>query len=161
MTETRIRPATTADRPALESFMAALQEHERALHDSRLPGSAMAADHLAYLLGEVAQCQGCCLIAERGGSPIGFLIGVVERQAGRYLAGGYDAMGLITDVYLVEEARGGDALDALLAAAEAHFRALGIGRLLLFHLEANAPAARAYAKRGFAPYERVLVKRIG
>lgn len=161
MSQTHVRPASDADRPTLEAFMAALQEHERALHDSRLPGAAMAAEHLAYLLGEVAEHQGCCLIAERGGTPIGFLIGVVERQAGRYLAGGYDAMGLITDVYLVDAARGTDALDALLAAAEAHFRALGVGRLLLFHLEENAPAARAYAKRGFAPYERVLIKRIG
>jgi GNAT superfamily N-acetyltransferase len=153
------RPATDTDRPTLESFMADLQEFERALHpESRRPGAEIAADHLAYLLGEVGSHDGCCLIAEAEGQPVGFLIGYVEVDTGHYLTGGYETPAHVSDLYVVEEMRGHGVIDALLAAAEAHFRSVGARQMTLSYLVGNDGAERAYEKRGFQPYMRVAIK---
>ncbi|MBP5858863.1 GNAT family N-acetyltransferase [Marivibrio halodurans] len=157
-----IRDATEADRPTLTRFMAALQEVERALHPSRRPGAAMAADHLDHLLGKVADHLGCCLIAEasgeEGGAAIAFLIGFVEEDEGHYLTVDYAAPAHISDLYVVVDWRGRGVAEAMMEAAEAHFRALGVRRMTISYVAGNEPAARAYEKRGFAPYLQTLVK---
>ena len=141
--------------------MAALQETERALHDSRPPGEEMAAAHTAYLLERVAADDGCALVAlDAAGQPVGFLIGFVEAAGGAYKTPAYARVGFISDLYVTEAARGGPVTDALLDAAAAHFRALGIEQLMLAYVEGNEAARRAYEKRGFRPYERLLTKPI-
>ncbi|MEQ8603134.1 MAG: GNAT family N-acetyltransferase [Marivibrio sp.] len=158
-----VRPARSDDRPTLVRFMGALQDVERALHpDSRLPGADMAEAHTAYLLEEAETPGGLVLLAEEPetGRAVGFLIAYEEAQEGIYLTPPFERIGWVSDLYVEEAARGGGATDALLAAAEAHFRARGITRLLLSYLVGNEAAARAYAKRGFAPYETVLAKPI-
>jgi GNAT superfamily N-acetyltransferase len=153
-----IRPATEADRDVLESYMAGLQEFERRLHPSRRPGEDMARPHLRYLLELVEAHQGICLIGEQDGVPVGFLLGYVDQIGGHYLEEAYGTAGHVSDLYIEEDARGSGVLDALLAAAEAHFTALGLSQMTLSYVEGNDGAARAYDKRGFQPYERFLTK---
>ena len=158
---TRVRDATDGDRHALEAMMAALQEVERALHpESRRPGGAMAADHLSFLLGQVEAHLGCCLIAEADGAAIGFLIAFVEQDDGHYLTADYAAPAHVSDLYVADAWRGKGVVDALMEAAETHFRALGTRQMTLSYLAGNIAAERAYAKRGFAPYATVMVKRL-
>jgi len=157
------RPARPDDRPALVRFMSALQDVERGLHpDSRLPGADMAEAHTAYLLQRAAAPGGTVLLAERqeSGRAVGFLIAYEEAQEGVYLTPAFERIGWVSDLFVEEAARGGGATDALLDAAAAHFRARGVTRLLLSYLVGNDAAARAYEKRGFAPYETVLAKAI-
>lgn len=157
-----VRDATDTDRAALEAMMAALQEVERALHpESRRPGAAMAADHLTYLLDQVAAHLGCCLIAEADGTAVGFLIAFVEEDAGHYLTADYAAPAHVSDLYVAEAWRGYGVVDALMDAAESHFRALGIRQMTIAYLAGNMAAERAYAKRGFAPYVGLMLKRLG
>lgn len=56
--------------------------------------------------------------------------------------------------------RGRGVVAHLLAAAEAHLRALGVRRIRIGVLAANASALRAYAKHGFEAYEVVMEKRV-
>lgn len=157
------RPARPQDRPALVRFMGALQDFERTLHpDSRLPGAEMAEAHTAYLLEEAETPGGLILIAEDEGSgrAVGMLIAYEIAQEGIYLTPAYDRAGWVSDLFIEEAARGAGALDALLEATQEHFRARGVKRLLLSYLAGNEAAARAYDKRGFAPYETVLAKAI-
>jgi len=73
----RIRPATAADRPDLRRAIVALQEHERRLHASRLPGEAIADAYLAWIEAQTAK-GGAMLLAETAGAFAGFVAGWIE-----------------------------------------------------------------------------------
>jgi len=66
----------------------------------------------------------------------------------------------ISELFVAEAWRGKGVAGALLAAAEAHARSLGIARVTIGSLAANTSARRAYAKAGFAEYEILLRKRL-
>jgi GNAT superfamily N-acetyltransferase len=157
-----VRPARPEDRPHLVRFMAGLQETERALHPSRRPGAEAAADHFAFLEDHVSGHDGLILCAAPpDGPPVGFLLGYVEDFGGHYLHPDQRRVGWIADLWIDPEHRGGDLLDRLLAAAERHFAALGLTRLMLAFVTGNIRAETAYRKRGFTDYETILEREIG
>lgn len=158
MRECTIRPAGPEDRAALTGFMAALQEHERAMETNRRPGSEMAETHLAHLLAwAAARPGGSALIAERA-APLGFCISGVEEEFGDYVLPGNRVHGVISDLYVVPEARGRGVGRALIAEAERIMRAAGLDRVHIATLSANEAAASAYRALGYAPHVTVLAK---
>jgi ribosomal protein S18 acetylase RimI-like enzyme len=156
-----IRRAQPADRPALVRLMAELQEFERAMHDNRAPGALIADAHLAYLEQLVADTGGCMLVAEAGGASIGFLCAYVEAsdEGDLHLREEERRYGVISDLFVVAEARVGGIGRALIAAAESHLWGQGVASVRITVLAANTAAQRAYERAGYRPYEITYERR--
>jgi len=152
-----VRPARPENRPALVGFMAALQNHERAFHADRRPGEEMAGAHFAELERQATKTGGCVLLALEAGNPIGFLVGHVEGTSG-HVEAALRRYGRITDVYVEPSARRRGVAARLIAAAEDHFRAAGLRRVLLAVIAGNAGARAAYRRLGYRSYEEILEK---
>ncbi len=75
----KIRPAKPSDGPRLRAAVVELHEHERGLHNSRLPGEETADAYLAWMLAE-AQAGGAVLVAETGGAFAGFAAGRIVQD---------------------------------------------------------------------------------
>ena len=74
-----IRDATPADRAWLRAAVVELQEHERRLHATRLPGEAIADAYLAWMIQQ-ASSHGAVLVALVESSFAGFVAGWVEED---------------------------------------------------------------------------------
>lgn len=147
-------------RPSVVGFMAALQEHERALSDDRVPGSMMADAHLAYLEAQCRTFDGLVLVASSGGVPCGFAVGFTGAydDDDRHVAEAFKRYGEITDLYVAPAFRQQGVARALLEALEAHFRGLGLLRVRLSVLHGNRAAREAYEALGYRPADVVYGK---
>ncbi len=154
-----VRIARAADRPALIRLMGALNEFEAAIEDNRADASA-AESHLDWVSGEIAAQGGVTLVAEEGGSVVGFLSFAFEEDPGTFVRPEHRRHAMIWDISVDEGARGQGVGRALLEAAEAHTKAAGIGEIRLYVLESNARARRIYDAAGYRTYERLMAKRI-
>jgi hypothetical protein len=72
-----IRPYIEADRPAVIKALVGLQEHERAKHDTRLPGSGPTATYFDKLREELAAWFGSIFVAEAAGKFAGVVTGLI------------------------------------------------------------------------------------
>jgi ribosomal protein S18 acetylase RimI-like enzyme len=155
-----IRDARTGDREALVALMGELQEVERALEPDRAPGWEIGWSHLAFLLGEVAATGGFVLVAERAGRVVGFLLALIETDAGTYVRPDLRRHAVVTDLAVTAAERGQGLGVALMAAAEARVRAAGLASIRLALLADNAAAERLYRRLGYRRYEIVMRKRL-
>ncbi|MGF1445131.1 MAG: GNAT family N-acetyltransferase [Pikeienuella sp.] len=161
MDEPTIRPATASDRPALERFMAALQEFERPIEPNRRPGAEMAALHMDFLLSRVAEHPAAGVrIAEDASGPLGFILWHVETEAGCYVLPENEVLGRITDLYIEARARGRGLGRRLIAAAEAHISAHGLTRMEIGAVAGNLDAIAAYEALGYVRSTVVLAKQL-
>jgi len=156
-----IRKARASDSADLRRAFIELQEVERTLHDSRLPGDAVVDAYLEWLAGQVCGNGGAVFVAEENGVFQGFLACWVVRDDHLIETPDSNRFGLVSDICVLSEARGRGIAHLLLAAAEGHLAGQGVTRLRLSALAGNAAAQSAYRKYGFAPYEVVFEKRIG
>ncbi|MEQ8666995.1 MAG: GNAT family N-acetyltransferase [Rhodospirillales bacterium] len=158
-----IRDARPADRPIVVAFMAELQAFERTLCANRADAASMAAGHTEYLFAEIAAKDGFCLIAEDAGAPAGFLIGMSDAppDGDLHIREDMRRIGYVTDVFVSPENRGRGLARALLAEAEARFRARGLPVMEICFLAGNDGARKSYEAFGFAPYEVVYAKPLG
>jgi ribosomal protein S18 acetylase RimI-like enzyme len=156
-----IRHARASDSPDLRRAFIELQEVERALDDSRLPGEAVAERYLAWLEAQVRGKGGAIFVADEDGIFRGFIAGWIVENDHLIETADSNRFGLVSDICVLSEARGRGIANLLLAAAERHLAAQGVTRLRLSALAGNTAAQSAYRKYGFAPYEMVLEKRIG
>ena len=156
-----IRPYREADRAAVIAAEIDLQDYERTLHDTRLPGAAVMEAYVDRLRQEVATQSGAILIAEDGGRFLGLVACVVAQDDAVQETADSNIHGYITDIYVVPERRGSGLAQALLRAAETHLAPTGVSRVRINVLAANAMARRAYEKHGFEPYEVMYEKRLG
>jgi ribosomal protein S18 acetylase RimI-like enzyme len=156
-----IRPYRESDRAAVIAAEIDLQEYERTLHDTRLPGAAAVMEaYLDRLQLAVAAQSGAILVAEDAGRFLGLVACVVEQDDEVQETADSNVHGYITDIYVIPERRGSGLAQALLQAAEAHLAPTGVSRVRINVLAANAMARRAYEKYGFAPYEVMYEKRL-
>jgi len=159
-----IRPAEADDRPALVRFMAALQDSERRIEpDALRPGAAMAESHVAHLLELVEHHDGITLIAEEAGTGValGMLIAHVEEDHGTFMEERARRVGRVTDLYVAPEARRRGLARAMIAAAEDHFRALGLSRMQIGVLAGNTDAQTLYRAAGYRPWLSIMDRKIG
>jgi ribosomal protein S18 acetylase RimI-like enzyme len=151
-----IRPCAPTDHDWVFQCLVDLQEHERALHDTRLPGVPYSRDYLDMLWDVLAENRGVMLIAENAeGERLGMVAGYIAdepwptetRESTRY--------GYVADIFVRPEARGTGLARALLDAVAAHLHAADptLTRLRINALAVNAGARRCYEKAGFTPYE--------
>src|SRR5271165_1485599 len=149
-----IRPATPSDRRRLRAAVVELHEHERRLHNSRLPGEETADAYLAWMLAE-ARHGGAVLIAEAGGAFAGFAAGWIARDNFIEETPDSNRYGLVSDLCVLPAFRGRGIAARLLGAVEAGLRRGGVSRIRLSTLAANNAARTVYERSGYAPYEVV------
>ncbi len=156
----KIRPAKPSDGPRLRAAVAELHEHERSLHNSRLPGEETADAYLAWMLAE-AQAGGAVLVAETGGAFAGFAAGWIVQDNVIEETPDSNRCGYVSDVCVLPPFRGRRIAPALLGALEARLRRRGVARIRLSALAANAAARKVYERSGYALYEVVYEKSAG
>jgi ribosomal protein S18 acetylase RimI-like enzyme len=155
-----IRPYRETDRAAVIAAEIDLQEYERTLHDTRLPGAAVMEAYFDGLQQQVAAQSGAILVAEDDGRLLGLVACVVVQDDMVAETADSNVHGYITDIYVVADRRGSGLAQALLRAAEDRLRPTGVSRVRINVLAANAMARRAYEKHGFEPYEVMYEKRL-
>jgi len=155
-----IRPYRAEDHPAILHGMHDLQDHERALHPSRRPATAVAEAYLTRLLQRVAERLGALFVAESAGAAIGFIACYVKDTESLIETAAFSRYGYVSDFHVAAEWRGRGVAQRLLAAAEDHLARHEVARLRIGVLAANSAAQRAYTRYGVAPYENGLEKPI-
>ena len=151
---------TPGDHSALCTFMSDLQDLERGWSSDRSPGPQMAADHIDYLLDLTQRSDGQAFVAKLDDQLVGFLIVVIESvdEGDVHLIERYRRYGVVTDLYVAEEARHQGIGGRLVDAAEAHVRQAGVNRLLITTLAQNQVAQKAYERLGYESYAVTMSK---
>jgi ribosomal protein S18 acetylase RimI-like enzyme len=147
-----IRPATASDRPLLRRGIIELQDHERRLHASRLPGEQIADAYLAWIEQRAAD-SGAVLVAETQAIFVGFAAGWVEQDDNIAESSDSNRFGYISDISVMPAYRGQRIALRLLDKLEKHLR--------IACLATNAAARAAYERGGFVPYEIIYEKPTG
>lgn len=156
-----IRPYRPDDADWVLAAEMALQEHEIAIHDPRLPQTRLPAlpathDYLIMLWDTLGANQGIMLIAEApDGARLGLVAGSIVEQPWPMEAKDSWRFAYVSDIYVEPRARGSGLAQALIDALAAHFRHVdpSLTRLRINVLAANEIARGAYEKGGFMPYE--------
>lgn len=151
---------TPEDRPFVLSAIAALNDHERALHDTRLPGNEIDEAYFAKIHGKIATDHGSIVVAFNGEQPVGYMACRIETDDAVAETADSNLFGYVSDVFVSADMRGRGIAAILLAEAERRLRPHGVTRLRLGSLANNDQAIRAYRKAGFNDYEVVLEKRL-
>jgi ribosomal protein S18 acetylase RimI-like enzyme len=158
-----IRPYAPADHDWVLQCEVALQEHERAIHDTRLPGDPHTRDYLAMLWDTLAESQGVMLIAESAaGERLGLVAGHIVDEPWPMETADSTRYGYVSDIFIRPEARGSGLAQELLDAIAAHLRQAdpALTRLRINVLAVNHVARRSYEKAGFTPYEIMYERRL-
>jgi ribosomal protein S18 acetylase RimI-like enzyme len=153
-----IRPYAPADHDWVLQAEVELQEHERAIHDTRLPGLPYTRDYLAVLWDVLAENQGAMLIAENAhGERVGLVAGHIVDEPWPMETRDSTRYGYVSDIFIKPEARGSGLAKILLDTIAAHLHRADptLSRLRINVLAVNRIACRAYEKAGFTPYEVV------
>jgi len=156
-----VAPCAAADLPAIEAFLAALQDHEGELRVDLRAGREVAGEYLAAIRDKSAARSGALLVASRDGEVAGFVCFWHEQDDDMLLQDEARRYGYVSDLFVAPGQRRKGVARALLAAAERHFAALGVTRLRINAIAANAAARALYEAHGFAPLELVFEKRLG
>lgn len=75
-----VRPAEPSDRPNLLRAVAELQDYERALHETRLPGERIADAYTRWMLSSAEGGDGLVLVAQDRDEFVGFAAGWIEHE---------------------------------------------------------------------------------
>lgn len=153
-----VRPAVPADRSHLREAIVELQNYERALHASRLPGEGVADAYLEWLQRQADAFAGAMFVAESENVFAGFVVGWIEATEVITETPDSNRFGYVSDLCVMPSFRGRGIAAQLLQAIETHLRQSDIARLRLSALAANASARKTYERVGFAPYEVVYEK---
>ena len=152
-----IRPYAPADHDWLLECEMALQEHERAIHDTRLPAEPQSSrSYLAMLWQALAEGHGAMLIAEdASGRRVGLVAGRIKDEPWPVETPDSTRYGYVDDIYIEPDARGTGLAQILLDAIADHLRRVdpNLKRLRINVLAVNRIARRSYEKAGFVPYE--------
>jgi GNAT superfamily N-acetyltransferase len=154
-----IRDATLPqDREAFLSFILGSQHFEHAFEPDRRLDPKVAEDHLVGLLADVATRNGRIFVAEGpGGERLGW--GVVhESDNDIYVVEDERRFGYISELFVVEAARGLGIGRAFIAACEDWGRACGLKLMMIGTLPGNVRARRIYEASGYRPYAIELRK---
>jgi len=152
-----IRPATAADRTALDEQELGLNLFENALVGDRnttAEGGVAAMDRLHR---RAAESGGVVLVAEIGGAVIGHLVLAFERF-GPYVREELRDYALVADLFVRAAHRGRGVGRALIGEAERRAVARGMPRMVLGVVHGTHTAERSYRHQGFRDYALEMVK---
>jgi ribosomal protein S18 acetylase RimI-like enzyme len=157
---TRIREASTADRPALEDCMAELQVFERSIESNRVEPEAIRGKYLDDLLCECSKNSGSILVAEQNGRVVGFVC-ILCRVDSQDIIEKEREHAYITDLVVLEPYRRAGIGAELMRAAESLAQSHGATRIQVGVLAANSGAHKLYQYLGYSDREIMLEKGIG
>jgi len=140
-----VRPMVEADLPAVHSLNAALQEFERQLRPSRVPGAQMTEAYVAKLRAEVADANGEVVVAKVGAEVAGFASWYWEHDPLERDPNGI----VIGDLFVVESWRARGVGRAIVAYIRQISIEQGAGWLTVATLSANDQAMSFYRACGF------------
>lgn len=155
----RIREAMFPDdREAALSFIMGSQNFEHEFEPDRRLDSAVAEEHFAKLMDEVGRRNGRVFIVEgERRERLGW--GVVHEANNEVFVVPEERLfGYISELFVVEAARGMGIGRALIAASEDWARARGLKVMMIATLSGNTRARRIYETAGFSPYAIQLRK---
>jgi len=152
-----IRRATPADRPSLRKAYVELQEHERRLHASRLPGEEIADAYVERMIEQAADAGGV-FVAERDGEFLGFAAGWVENSQNVAETADSNRFGYVSDICVLVAHRKRGIARRLLEAMTRMFVEAGVTRVRIGTLADNHLARLSYEGAGFRPYEVIYEK---
>jgi ribosomal protein S18 acetylase RimI-like enzyme len=152
-----IRQSTPTDRPRLRQAIVELQDYERLRHATRLPGEQIADAYLDWMLRQ-AEASGAVLVAESGGSFVGFVAGWVEQADNVAETPDSNRFGYISDICVMPSFRGQRIAEQLLDGIEQYLGRDGVVRLRINSLAVNTSAQTSYERAGFLPYEILYEK---
>ncbi len=152
-----IRPATPADRAALDEQELGLNLFENALVGDRniTPAGGVAAMDKLHQRAE--DSQGVVLVGEIGGAVIAHLVLTFERF-GPYVREDLRSYALVADLFVREPHRGQGIGRSLIAEAERRAIERGMPRIVLGVVHGNHAAERSYRRQGFRDYVLEMVK---
>lgn len=149
-----IRPASAADVPAVLPLVRAICD----LHAARDPDRFVVVDDIlaryaAWLPERAADPTSVFFVAEAPGpdgaaTVVGYCVGTCEPAAPIFWV---PACGWIHDVFVLPDHRRRGLARALVLAAEARFRALGVSQVRLHTGAFNEQARAAFAAQGYRP----------
>ena len=148
-----IRRAGPADRPHLRQAIVELQNYERALHLTRLPGEQVADVYLDWLQQQAETQNGAMLVAESDGAFAAFVVGWIEVAEILTETADSNRFGYVSDLCVMPALRGRRIAEQLLRAIEPRLRQAGVVRIRINALAANSSARTSYERAGYAPYE--------
>jgi ribosomal protein S18 acetylase RimI-like enzyme len=142
----------------------AMHEHHRAgepaaarVRPFRPPGHAWERRRRHYV-GLLESGRGHLLLAEEDGRVIGYAM--VSEIGGQATLVTGDRMAELETLSVAEGERGHGVGSALMDAAYAVIRELGISELMLYVMDGNAGATRFYERLGLEPYLHVMLGRV-
>ena len=136
------------DEAAAVSFIDGLQKYEYRLEPNRRIDPQVGADYFRELMKRVAENHGRVFIAEQDGQAIGWAVFLIEQEA-IYVIESERRPGYVAELFVDESARGTGVGKALIAACEAHARAIGLKVLMIGVLPTNERARSVYHAAGF------------
>lgn len=143
-----IRVAEPQDLPALGRLGADLMRIHHAFDAHRFlpPGEQPEAGYGAFLGAQLAIPEALVLVAERGGSIVGYVYAAIEPESFKELRA---RAGYIHDILVADDRRGSGAGALLLEAAVEWVRAQGVPRVLLWTAAPNTKARKLFEAHGF------------
>ena len=146
--EIAIRPATRGDLPALGRLGALLLKTHYEFDQQRFMAPDDSSDEgYAWFLGtQLRDDEVVVLVAERGGSVVGYVYAGLEPQSWKELR---EACGFIHDVVVDEGGRRAGVAAALMDAATHWLRERGAPRVVLWTAQQNEGAQRLFERLGF------------
>lgn len=145
-----IRPATTADLPALGRLGAHLMRVHHEFDRLRFlaPGDDPERGYAWFLGTQLEDADAVLLVADDDGGVIGYVWAAIEPLSWKDLR---DTCGYVHDLVVDPGARGRGAGRALLDAAVDWLRGRGMPRVVLGTAEQNVVARTLFARAGFRP----------
>ncbi len=147
-----LEPYREAHRPALEDFVAGIQEHERALVPTLKTGAEIARGYADHVLRRVAERDGVILMARAEGATVGAICAWVAEDDDPLLRDDARRHAYISDLFVVEAWRRRGVARRLLDAVEREMTRRGCREIRIHAKGANRDAVAAYHAAGFAPY---------
>lgn len=145
------------DKPALLGFIMGMQRFEKAIEPDRRVDDNVAEDFYADIVDRVVKKNGRILIAERGGTPIGWAA-AIEGENEVYVEAEERTYGYIAELFVTEDMRGQGVGRALIEACEAWSTERGHKVLTIGVLVRNTRAHAVYRSAGFDDYVTLLRK---
>jgi GNAT superfamily N-acetyltransferase len=139
------------DKPVILAFIDGMQRFEHAIEPDRRIDPGVAEEFFTDIFARIADKMGVAFIAEEGGEKLGWAAAYRE-QNDVYVRADEREFAHVSELYVVEAARGKGVGRALIAACEEWARGLPVKVLTISVLEGNKRAATIYRKAGFATY---------
>ena len=148
----------------VEPLFLAMHEHHRAGHPRAAEevvfrsGAEAWQRRRGHYAGLLASARGHLLLAEDGGRVLGYAM--VSETSGQATLATDERMAELESLSVLQDERGQGVGRALMDAAYAVIRELGIGELMLYVMDGNDGALRFYERLGLRPYLHVMLGRV-